>query len=38
MKCFPFREDVFQSKKFFHHNAVLESTLKADFEGENIEH
>ena len=38
MKCFPFREDLFQSKKCFHHNDVLESTIMADFEGEHIEH
>ena len=38
MKCFPFREDVFQRKKIFNYDIVPESALKVHFGGENNEH
>ena len=37
MKCFPFREKVFQSKTYSHHVDTLEFNLIHDFEGKNIE-
>ncbi len=37
MKCFPFREEVFQTKKCSNHVDVLESILMVDLKGENVE-
>ena len=37
MKYFPFREDVLQ-KKCHDFIKILESLLKSDFEGKNIDH
>ncbi|CAN5610350.1 hypothetical protein BH23THE1_BH23THE1_05890 [soil metagenome] len=37
MKCFPFREGVFQTKKRSHQVDVLEPVLMVDIKGENVE-
>jgi hypothetical protein len=37
MKCFPFREEIFQTKKYSHHVDVYEPVLMVDIKGENVE-